>query len=506
MGQTKFIGYKIKNKIYQSTRSIIYSAQREDDKKQVVIKTLFEDYPSRHEIARFHYEFQIQNKVESEAIVEVYSLENRDNKPVIVMEQFGEDLTNLITKNKGIDLTFFLDLAIQISKAIGEIHQHFIIHKDIKPHNILIDKQTKKIKIIDFGIATELSHENQHQHSHGLKGSLAYISPEQTGRMNRSVDYRTDLYSLGVTFYELLSGRLPFESNLDTMGWIHCHIAKIPEPLHLLQPEIPQAVSDIVTKLMSKNAEDRYLGTYGLIQDLENCRQQWKKTGVIKSFELALNDISNRFEIPQKLYGREKEIDLLMDSFETISNGESQIFLVGGYSGIGKSALINEVHKPIVERHGYFIEGKFDQFQRNVPYSAITQAFSSLIKQLMTESPEQLGKWREKLLSTLGPNGQVLIDIIPELEQVIGEQPEVPHLGVEENQNRFNMVFQEFLKLFTQQEHPLVLFIDDLQWVDSATLNLIKLFVLGQDHQYFLFLGAYRDNEVDHHHPFCSNG
>lgn len=498
-------GYKNTDLLYKSSRSLIYYAERVEDNVPVAIKMLRDDYPSRQEVARFKHEYQIQKNLTNDitGVADVYGFEDFENKYIFIQQYVsGRDLASLRKQMQAFSLDFFFKISIQIAQALGEIHQHFIIHKDIKPQNILWDPLTESIKFIDFGIATELSREKQSHDTDLLSGSLPYISPEQTGRMNRSIDYRTDFYSLGITFYELLSGRLPFDVGNDSMSWVHCHIAKEPLPLSGIDATAIAAISAIIFKLMAKNAEDRYKSAFGLKNDLEICREQWQKTGAISQFTPGQHDISDRFEIPQKLYGREQEINRLIDTFTDISEGGSAMFLVGGYSGIGKSALINEVHKPIVAKHGYFISGKFDQYQRNIPYSAIAVAFQGLIKQLLAESTEQLDIWREKLLATLGPNGQVLIDMIPDLEQIIGPQPAVPHLGTEENQNRFNGIFQEFLQLFTRREHPLVLFIDDLQWVDSATLNLLKLFMNSERLNHFLLLGAFRDNEVDEHHPF----
>ncbi|NOQ14825.1 MAG: AAA family ATPase, partial [Methyloprofundus sp.] len=286
------------------------------------------------------------------------------------------------------------------------------------------------------------------------------------------------------------------------MTWVHCHIARQPKPLKHINLAVSSALSAIINKLLAKNCEDRYQSALGIKSDLESCRSEWKKTGVINDFTPGKQDISDRFEIPQKLYGREKEVACLLGAFADINISGSQMFLVSGYSGVGKSALINEIHKPIVEQKGYFIVGKFDQFQRNIPYSAIAQAFKGLMKQLLAESSEHLEVWKKELQAAVAGNGQVLIDIIPALEQIMGVQPSVPHLGTEENQNRFNRLVLKFLQVFTQNNHPLVLFLDDLQWVDSASLGLIKLFILNKDQSNFLLLGAYRDNEVDQHHPF----
>ncbi|HEY9704753.1 MAG TPA: serine/threonine-protein kinase PknK, partial [Allocoleopsis sp.] len=395
------------------------------------------------------------------------------------------------------------------------------------PANIVIQPHTQEVKIIDFGISTKLTRENPTlKNPNVLEGTLAYISPEQTGRMNRSLDYRTDFYSLGVTFYEMLTGKLPFNTE-DDLELVHCHIAKQPLSPAEFNPLIPPVISNIVMKLMAKNAEDRYQSAWGLKADLETCLQQLQSTGNIDDFILGIQDISDKFQIPQKLYGRDTEINTLLTAFERVSNppqppfdyavsersrttaqalergdlGGSELMLIAGYSGIGKSALVQEIYKPITEKRGYFIAGKFDQFQRNIPYSAIISAFEQLVKQILTESDVKLQIWKEKLLTALGVNAQVIIDVIPEIELIIGQQQSVPELGGNEAQNRFNLTFQNFIQACGAKEHPLVIFMDDLQWADMATLKLIELMMTDTNLQYLFFIGAYRDNEVNQAHP-----
>ncbi len=382
------------------------------------------------------------------------------------------------------------------------VHQQQIIHKDINPSNLVLNPNTQELKLIDFGISTQLSRENPtFRNPNLLEGTLLYIAPEQTGRMNRSVDYRSDFYSLGATFYELLTGRVPFPSD-DPLALVHSHIAQQPIPPHQINPEIPEAISHIILKLMSKNAEDRYQSAYGLKRDLEECLRQWQTTEQIQPFPLATQDSSARFQLPQKLYGRQQEIAELLSGFERVcSGGQTELMLVAGYSGIGKSALVQEVYKPITRQRGYFISGKFDQLQRDIPYASLVQAFRSLILQLLTESATEIATWREKLLTALGPNAQIIIDVIPELKAIIGEQPPIPELPGTEAENRFKLVFQNFIQVFTQAEHPLVVFLDDLQWSDNASLKLLELLMTTPASQYLYLIGAYRDNEVSSAHP-----
>jgi signal transduction histidine kinase len=318
--------------------------------------------------------------------------------------------------------------------------------------------------------------------------------------MNRGIDYRSDFYSLGVTFYELLIGKLPFISD-DPMELLHCHIAQLPTYVSEIKSEIPQVISEIINKLMAKNAENRYQSTLGLKRDLENCLCQLKDTGEVSYFEIGKQDLCDRFLIPEKLYGREVEVEELLAAFERVSQGNSEMMLVAGFSGIGKTAIVNEVHKPIAKQRGYFIKGKFDQFNRNIPFSAFVQAFRNLIGQLLTESDAQLSNWKNKILQALGDNAQVIIDVIPELEKIIGKQSPAEELSGNTAQNRFNILFHKFIHVFATKKHPLVIFMDDLQWADMASLKLIKLLMSHTDTHYMLLIGAYRDNEVSSVHP-----
>ncbi|MEE8289421.1 MAG: AAA family ATPase, partial [Nitrosomonadaceae bacterium] len=395
----------------------------------------------------------------------------------------------------------FLNIAIKLSTTVGEVHQSGIIHKDINPKNIIVNLDTDQLNLIDFSISSHLPSETQKiSHPNALEGTLAYMSPEQTGRMNRAIDYRTDFYSLGVTFYEMLTRKLPFQVD-DAMELVHCHIAKQPLTPIKVDPEIPKALSNIVMKLLEKTADKRYQSAYGIQADLDTCLKQLRDSGKIEKFTLGLQDVMDQFHIPQKLYGREQEIATLMTEFDRISQRQTELLLVSGYSGIGKSALVYEIHKPIVEKRGYFISGKFDQLQRTIPYNAIVAAFRELMRQFLTESEDRLKEWKEKLLTALGVNGQVIIDVIPEVELIVGPQPDVAELAPQEAQNRFNLVFQRFIQVFCQREHPLVIFLDDLQWADPASLKLIELMMTDTETSFVLLIGAYRDNEVSASHP-----
>ncbi|MBD2595676.1 AAA family ATPase [Nostoc spongiaeforme FACHB-130] len=490
-------GYQISSQLYAGSRTRVYRAIRQVDQLPVVIKLLTSEYPSFHELLQFRNQYTISKNLQIPGIIHPLSLETYGHGYILVMPDTGAIALREYIKTTTLSLAEFLAIAIQLSNILHDLHQHRVIHKDIKPANILIHPYSKQVQLIDFSIASLLPRETQEIKSPNvLEGTLAYISPEQTGRMNRGIDYRSDFYSLGVTFYELLTGTLPFICE-DPMELVHCHIART--LILANNADIPQVLADIVLKLMAKNAEDRYQSALGLKHDLETCTQQLQDTGTITNFAIGQRDICDRFLIPEKLYGREAEVISLLQAFERVANGTSEMMLVAGFSGIGKTAVVNEVHKPITRQQGYFIKGKFDQFNRNIPLLAFVQALRDLIGQLLSESDTQLNQWRSQILAALGDNGQVLIEVMPELERVIGKQPPTPELSGTAAQNRFNLLFQKFIAVFTTAEHPLVMFIDDLQWADAASLQLIKL--LMADKNYLLLLGAYRDNEVSPTHP-----
>ncbi|WP_414545068.1 AAA family ATPase [Nostoc sp. CCY0012] len=492
--------YSITEQIYAGTRTLVYRCNRKIDQKPVVIKLMRNEYPTFSEIIQFRNQYTITKNLDIPGIIKPINLEAYRNGYALVMEDFGGiSLLEWVVEKYSIN--DFLHVAIALATTLESLHHHRIIHKDIKPANILINPENHQIKLIDFSIASLLPRETpQLQNPNVLEGTLGYISPEQTGRMNRGIDYRTDFYSLGITFYELLTGKLPFISD-EPMELVHAHIAQIPPSVHSVNPNIPPIISEIIAKLMAKNAEDRYQSAAGLKHDLQICLSELQTTDTITGFTLASRDITEQFLIPEKLYGREQEVEALLQVFERVAHGNSEIMLVSGFSGIGKTAVVNEVHKPIVRQRGYFIKGKFDQFQRNIPFSAFVQAFRDLMAQLLGESDTQIKLWKTQILEAVGENGQIIIDVIPELAQIIGEQPVAATLSGTAAQNRFNLLFQKFIHVFTTKEHPLVIFLDDLQWADSASLKLIQLLMSEDDVAYMLLIGAYRNNEIFPAHP-----
>ncbi|MBC1274481.1 AAA family ATPase [Nostoc sp. UCD121] len=495
-------GFKIVTLLKAGVKAVIYRGIKVKDQCPVIIKGLRKEQCTPNNIEQLKHEYAIAQRLNIAAAVKVYALEIHQGIPYLIMEDFeARSLDQLLDQFQ--EPVSFLKIAIEITSKLAQIHTHNIVHKDIKPQNILVNLETSQVKIADFGIATFIPYQQQIVSSSSrIEGSLPYLSPEQTGRMNRGIDHRSDLYSLGVTFYEMLTGQLPFQGK-DPLEWVHCHIAKSPPSPKKLNSDIPLMLCDIIIKLLSKVAEQRYQSALGLQFDLEQCLKQLETTGEIQSFSLGEQDISERFQIPQKLYGREQEIAKLLQVFErVVSQGKPEIVLVSGYAGIGKSSLVKEIHKPIVRERGVFISGKFDQYKRDIPYSTIIQAFQTLVRQILTEPEDQLANWKKRIQAALGNNGRLIADVIPEVELIVGEQPPIPELGPAESQNRFNLVFQNFISVFSQKEHPLTVFLDDMQWADSATLNLIQTVITGSSIHYLCFILAYRDNEVDVVHPF----
>jgi predicted ATPase/signal transduction histidine kinase/tRNA A-37 threonylcarbamoyl transferase component Bud32 len=487
--------------LHEGNGTFLLRAVRDADRLPVVIKALDPRRRRPRDLDRLKNEHDIGRALELAETVRPIGLITYEGMPALVMEDFGGESLDrcLVTP---LDPGRFVPLAVRIAHAVAEIHKQNVLHKDLKPENILLNPESGEVKIADFGIATRLYREQTTaQPLRLIEGSLPYMSPEQTGRMNRTIDHRSDLYSLGVTFYELLTGRLPFQAT-DPLEWVHCHIARMPVLPAEVEPAVPEVLSAIVMKLLAKAADERYQNAAGLEHDLQRCLTALQSTGRIEPFALGERDVSERFQIPQKFYGRDTEIALLLAAFErVVATSTAALVLISGYSGAGKSSLVHELYRPIVQKRGFFISGKFDQYKRDIPYATIAQAFRELVLEILAESEERLGELRQRLQVALGINGQLVIDLIPQVELVIGKQPPVAELPLTEAQNRFHMVFRQFVGVFAHDKHPLVLFLDDLQWVDSATLKLLTHLVTHPDMQHMLTIGAYRDNEVNPSHP-----
>jgi PAS domain S-box-containing protein len=459
------------------------------------------EHPVPATLERLEHEYAHRDEFDSDWAARPLTLVRREGRSVLILEDpGGEPLDRLL--GQPMELSRFLRFAVGLAAALGKLHQQGLIHKDIKPANILVDSASGAVWLTGFGIASRLPRERQSaEPPEMIAGTLAYMAPEQTGRMNRSIDSRSDLYSLGVCFYEMLTGVLPFAAS-DAMEWVHCHIARQPVLPDEQVAGIPGPLSAIVMKLLAKTAEDRYQTAAGVEADLRRCLAAWESLGRIDTLQLGIQDASDRLLIPEKLYGREREIDALLASFDrVVANGIPELVLVSGYSGIGKSSVVHELHKVLVPPRGLFASGKFDQYKRDIPYATLAQAFQSLVRPLLGQSEAELGRWRDALRAALGPNGQLIVNLVPALELVIGRQPPVPDLPPHEAQNRFQMVFRRFIGVFARKEHPLALFLDDLQWLDTATLDLLEHLVADSEVRHLLLIGAYRDNDVGPAHP-----
>ena len=400
------------------------------------------------------------------------------------------------------EMASFLRLAISIAAPLGKLHRRGLVHKDLKPANILLNRASGEVRLTGFGIASRVLRERQSpEPPETIAGTLAYMAPEQTGRMNRSIDSRSDLYALGITLYQMLTGALPFTA-ADPMEWVHCHVARKPVPPSERLPTIPKPVSAIVMKLLAKTAEERYQTAAGVESDLRRCLADWETKRRIDEFPLGEHDTPDRLLMPEKLYGRARETEILLASFDrVVAGGGTELVLVSGYSGIGKSSVVNELHKPLVPPRGLFAVGKFDQYKRDIPYATLAQAFQSLIRPLLGKNEAELHIWRDALQEALGPNALLVVDLIPELKLIIGEQPPVPVLPPQDAQRRFQLVFRRFISVFARPQHPLALFLDDLQWLDAATLDLFANLLTEPDVTHLMLIGAYRDNELASAHP-----
>ena len=491
----KLDGYEVDELLYEGKATLIYLGHDKRTKKELILKTISSKRVTLEASEKLKHEYELSKTLNSvEGVVKVYDLENFQGRPVLIREGVrGRTLKNLI-KDKQLPLAEFLEIAIQVVDILEQIHQRKIIHLNINLDNILINKHGQ-VKFIDFGSSMFMDEDKvKNKNYERLEGTLAYIAPEQTGRIDRAIDYRTDYYSLGVSFYQLLTGQLPFDY-VDEMELIYAHIAKSALSPIEINAKIPEVLSNIIMKLISKMPKGRYQNLVALKKDLIRCQEDLEDKGKIESFEIAKADSLNRFKIADKLYGREEELKELFDSYQNVYDGRKSLVLIKGSPGIGKSVLVKEMKNKFMKESTHFISGKFEQYQSTVPYSAIIKALEDFIKQLLIKPSEELEIWRKRILKAVGNNGQIIIDVIPSLELIIGEQPSVPELGVAETKNRFNLVFENFMESISNKEHPLVIFIDDLQWADSSSLEFIQLLMSNKSIDYLLLIGAYRDNK-----------
>jgi len=452
-------------------------------------------------LERLEHEYALRADLDAAWAACPIELSHQPNRSALVLEDPGGDPLDR-QLGRPLAITEFLRIGISLARALRQMHARGLIHKDIKPANILVDVTSSGVWLTGFGVASRLPRERANpEPPDEIAGTLAYMAPEQTGRMNRSIDTRSDLYSLGVTFYETLTGMLPFTA-ADPMEWVHCHIARQPVPPDQRVAETPRTLSAVVMKLLAKTAEERYQTAAGVEADLRRCLAQWESHGRIDPFPLGAQDASDQLRIPERLYGREREIETLFASFDrVVIHGTPELVLISGYSGIGKSSVVNELHKALVPSRGLYASGKFDQFKRDIPYATMARAFQNLVRSLLSRSESQLERWRDSFSAALGSNGQLMVNLVPELELIVGKQPPVTELPPQEAKNRFQMVFRRFLGVFARPEHPLALFLDDLQWLDSATLDLLEHLVTHSQMRHLLLVGAYRDNEVGPSHP-----
>ncbi|AUX22496.1 histidine kinase [Sorangium cellulosum] len=493
-------GYTLTRLIHESATSTVYRGYRNEDGAPVAVKRLKGDRPDPAEIAKLRYEHAIARELSLPGVVRVLALEKIGANLALVMEDAGGCPLHELIGSSALDLQAALRVARSLARTLDSIHQRGVIHMDIKPQNVIVDTSTWEAKIMDFGSATRLAQEEQRSRSPaGFEGTLAYMSPEQTGRVNRVIDARTDLYSLGITLYEMLTGRLPFQTQ-DLMELVHCHVARLPVPPRQLSPEIPGVVSEIVMKLLAKSPDDRYQGAYGLEADLAECLDRLQATSTIEPFPLGRRDHVDVLRVPQKLHGREAELAILDGAWRRACQGASEVVLVSGHAGIGKTLLVGELHRAIAQGKGYLVAGRFDRIDRTTPYRAVAHVFRELIRAFLAEPTEALAAWKERLGAAVGLNGRLVADLIPELELILGPQPGVAPLGPTEAQRRFYLTFQRFLAAIPTRERPLVVFLDDLQWADPASLKLLEQLLTGSGVGHLLFVGAYRDSEVDGGH------
>jgi len=496
------LGYTFTDTLREDGELTLYRGSMNDDPEtSILVIAAAVDQPAPSSLLRLEQGDALRDQLDPRTTVQPIQLMHQEGRTILVLKDpGGEPLDRSL--GQPLALSRFLPIAIELAAALANVHACGLTHRDIKPANVLFNKVTGKVRLTGFGIASRLPREHRSADPvEVIAGTFAYMAPEQTGRMNRSVDSRSDLYSLGVMFYQMLTGALPFTA-IDHMEWIHCHVARTPPIPTEHVKDIPAPVCAIVMKLLEKIAEQRYQTAAGVEVDLRKCLVQWESTAHIEPFQLGEHDVSDQLIIPEKLYGREQESRSLSAAFDRIvANGTSELVLVSGYSGIGKSALVNELHKAITQSRGIFVAGKFDQYKRDIPYAPLAQALQDLIQQILCKSEKEVDYWHQAIAMALESNAQLMIDLIPELELILGKQAAPSGLAANEATHRFQATFQQFVGVLAKPEHPLVLFLDDLQWIDIASLKLLEYLISHSETRHFLLIGAYRDNEVTPTHP-----
>jgi len=498
-------GYDIIEKLGESPQAVVYKAfHKKDPNRPLVLKILKAVSLSKDQKRHFRQKMEHLKILHDTHLITPLSFNVRGDIRFFTQDYFeGITLDEWAKKQTKITLNDFFTIACKLTEVLNKVHEAGIIHGGVKPHNILIQPESLDVRLIDFITPLDVRDVSHFIYDPSfVEGTLAYTSPEQTGRINHRVDFPSDLYSLGITSYELLTGRLPFFST-DPLELIHSHLAEEAPLVHELDPKIPPISSKIIGKLMLKQPEKRYQSASGLLVDLIRCRDEYSNTGTIGEFPLGVYDRTHRVTFVSKMVGRDREAEIILEEYDEAAKGSFLSLFISGLPGIGKTRLIQELQKPIVEHRGYFTSGKFDVYQKkNIPYSSLIQALRNLVRTFLTESNVRVALWKQKIIKAVGNNGRVITDVIPELETLIGPQPEVKPLPPVESRNRFHDVFGRFLTCLASEENPLALFIDDLQWCDVASFDfLANIFANYKEHPYLFLLGAYRHNEVDSSHP-----